>query len=337
MAVSLLDVAKAAKVSVSTAHRALTHSDHAVSQETRERILKVAAELSYKPNMLASGLRRGRSFSLGIVIDSITGPFTPFIVRSIQDLLKKEGYSCIIVNSDNDPAAEVEAMRVLLSRQVDGIIFIDTNVHSVNQILHQTKKPLIFIKRRSTTASQNCISVLPDNRYGGRLATQHLVQLGHTRIAHITGPVDWDASILREEGYTEVLEANHIPIEASLIAHGNWQADGGARAMERILSVPVFPTAVFVANDEMAIGAIYAAQDHGLKIPEDLAVVGFDDLAYASFMRPSLTTVRQPLHNMGNTAVSVMMDQLEGKPINQMTFEVKGELIIRQSCGAKTA
>jgi LacI family transcriptional regulator len=335
MAATIVDVAKAAGVSITTASRVFTNSDHAVNQETRERILSAAKSLGYEPNLLASGLRRGHSNTIGIILDNIVSDFTPTIVRGLQDHLKQFGYSSLIVNSDYDRAAENESVRFLLSRQVDGIIFVDTNAHSVDQIIPRTHKPLVFVKRRTASRSKKCVSVLPDNRYGGWLATHHLIQAGHRRIAHIQGPDGWDASILREEGYREALQQAGLPIDETCIARGDWEKQTGYNAMQKLLDLPSPPTAVFAANDAMAVGAIYAIQDRGLSVPGHIAVIGFDDVSFAKFVRPTLTTIRQPLNELGVAAARAVLDQLAGKTIEEMTIEVKGKLIVRESCGSE--
>ncbi len=333
--ITITDVAKAAGVSITTASRVFTESEHPVNEATRGRVLTAAKELGYQPNMLASGLRRGKSFSVGIVLDSITGPFTPPIVQGIQECLKQSSFTSSIINSFNDPEIELEFVRTMLGRQVDGIIFVDTNVHSINQITLKTNKPLVFIKRRAVKYSSNCVSVLPDNRYGGELAARHLVALGHSRIAHIRGPEGWDASHLREEGFRSVLEEKNIPIIEGLFVSGDWSMEAGYAAMQQLLSRTEHPTAVFVANDQMAAGAVYAIHDAGLDVPRDIAIVGFDNLELSRYTRPALTTINQPLQQLGETGAKIFLAQLEGQKISELTIEIKGELIVRDSCGTK--
>jgi LacI family transcriptional regulator len=334
---TITEVAKAAGVSIATASRVFTESEHAVNEATRERVLQAAKDLGYQPNMLASGLRRGKSFSVGIVLDSITGPFTPQIVQGIQEYLKQYDFASSIVNSFTDTKIENDSVRMMLGRQVDGIIFVDTNVHSTDQIAIKTNKPLIFVKRRTLAADENknCISIIPDNRYGGELAARHLIQLGHRRIAHIKGPHGWDASRQREDGFRSILESEHIPLDETLFVEGDWTLESGYEAMQRLLSQPSRPSAVFVANDQMAAGAIYAIQDLGLRVPRDIAIVGYDNLELSRFIRPALTTVSQPLQQLGETAAKVFLEQLEGERANELTIEIRGELIVRESCGLK--
>jgi len=333
--VTITEVAKAAGVSIATASRVISESDHSVNEATRVRVLAAADKLGYQPNMLASGLRRGKSFTVGIVLDRINSSFTPPIVQGIQEYLKQYDFASSIINSFNDPKIENDSIRRMLGRQVDGIIFVDTNVHSTDEIELKTNKPLIFVKRRRLKESKNCISILPDNRFGGELAARHLVRLGHHRIAHIKGPEGWDASRLREEGFRSVLESEQITIGESFFASGDWSLESGYAAMQFLLSQTLHPSAVFVANDQMAVGAIYAIQDRGLKVPDDIAVVGYDNLELARYIRPTLTTISQPLQQLGEAAAKILIEQLEGSRTDELTIEIKGELMVRDSCGAK--
>lgn len=332
MSVTLNDVAKAAGVSIATASRALTDSDHPMDRETRKRVLRVARELGYTPNPVARGLRLGRTFSVGIILSNIVGTAVP-ILRGALDQLTQADYLGFIIGVDQDPEREAEAIRYMVKRSVDGIIFVDTFLRSVTEALPQSEKPFVFINRRSKHASHN--SVYADNRYSGWLATQHLLGLGHRRIALINGPQEWDASQERLLGYRSALAEAGIELDEKLVYWGDWTRDHGYAAARELLRLADRPTAFFGANDLIALGIIYAAQDAGLRVPQDVAVVGHDDRNFAEIVRPALTTVSLPAYEMGQVAARQLVSLLEQRADPDLNLCVKGRLRVRESCGSR--
>ena len=210
MPVSLIDVAEAADVSIATVSRVLAGSDHPVAEETRLRVLKAAEELGYQPNLVARSLRTDQTYTIGIIVENILSPFIPPIVRGIQDRLEMDDYFGIIINAGWDPEAEAEAIQTLRKRQIDGIIFVESWLRSSDEVSELADKPHMFVHRLFNSLSLN--SVVPDEHYGARLATRHLAQLGHRRIAFINGPEGWNATINRLAGYQEELAAWSIPL-----------------------------------------------------------------------------------------------------------------------------
>ncbi len=329
MPVTLQDIARAADVSVSTVSRVLSNSKHPLNDETRQRILQIARQMGYTPNLLARSLRKERSFSIGIVVDNIDSIFAPQIIRGIQDSLKPAGYTCLIINSDWDRTQEEASVRELLSRSADGLIFVDTWLHPANVPAENIAVPCLFVNRIFNSGN----SIGPDDRYGARLAAEHLTQLGHHRIAFINGPDGWDASRFRLLGYQDVVQARGLVVNPEYLEVGDWDIPSGYQATMRLLALPERPSAIFVANDVMALGAIYALQAAGLRIPDDIALVGYDDQDFSSFCNPTLTTVTLPAYEMGSKAAEVLLRQLdEGADAAQPQL-VKGSLIIRESCG----
>jgi len=332
MPVTLADLAKAAGVSISTVSRALSDSDHRVNERTRQSILRLAQDLSYRPNPLARGLRGDRTFTVGVILDNITSPFAPPIVRGIQDELKQASYSLTLTNSDWDSAVEVGSVNTFIAHSVDGIIFVDTWLHAGNEAPPPSEKPYIFVNRLFKGTDYNCIGV--DDRYGARLATEHLVRLNHRRIAFINGPDGWEASTSRKAGYQDALTAYGLPFDGALVRRGAWEVRDGYRAAQALMALVDPPTAIFAGNDFMAIGAIYALQDAGQRVPDDVAVVGYDDREAASLVRPALTTVGLPCYEMGRAAARRFLSQSEGQDQPTMAEQVRGRLIVRESCGA---
>ncbi len=332
MPVTIAEIAEATGLSLTTVSRALNNSDHPMSKATRERILKIANELGYQPNLVARSLRTDRTFSIGIIVENIQSPFTPPIIRGIQDCLKPEGYSSMIINSDWDPKIESDAIQSLNNRQIDGIVFVETWHRSSDAVQTMTTKPFVFVHRLFNGHCPN--SVIPDDYGGARLISHHLLELGHRRIAFVNGPKDWDASRRRLKGYKDELAASNIRYDSRLVKRGDWEVNDGYLATQALIGVEDPPTAIFAANDLMALGAIFALQDAGLRVPQDIAVAGYDNRSFTGFVRPSITTVSLPCYEMGETAARLLLSFISGKVKGAEPIEVLGRLIVRESCGA---
>jgi LacI family transcriptional regulator len=334
MPVSLTNVAKVAGVSVATASRILTGVDYPVTDKTREKVLKAAKELGYRPNLIARSLRLEQTFTIGIIVENILSPFIPPIIRGIQERLKQYDYFSITLDSNWDPVVETEAIERLGMRQIDGIIFVESYLRSSDEVSALIDKPHLFVHRLFNSLGDN--SVVPDDRYGAQVAVKHLLELGHRRIAFINGPEGWDATTNRLAGYQDELAAWEIAFDPELVKQGDWQVQSGYAAARHWLAARQQPTAVFAANDLMALGVIYATQEAGLKVPEDIAIVGYDDRDFAGFVRPALTTVQMPCEKMGHVAAESLLSLIRGEVKAVEPTLVRGELIVRQSCGAKT-
>jgi len=333
MPVTLHELAKAAGCSVSTVSRALNNSTHSVNDVTRERILALASELGYHPNMTARGLKMDRTFTIGLVVYNIASPFTPVLVRGIQEYLRQRDYFSIIISTDWDSDLESEAVHQLLSRSIDGVIFVETWRDESNKTLDLANKPYAYVYRLFDGEYPN--SVIVDDIHGASLAVEHLTKLGHRRIAFINGPHGWAASKERLAGYQNVLTQYAIPSDPSLIEEGTWEVQSGYQATQKFLEMTERPTAIFAANDLMAVGAIYAIQDAGLNVPKDIAVVGYDDREIASISNPTITTVCPPSYEMGQLAAQLILDRLENQDEIKDPIRVQSRLIVRESCGAE--
>lgn len=332
MPITLHELAKAAGVSVSTVSRALNNSGHTVNEETKQRIVTLAKELGYRPNVMARGLCTDRSFTIGIIVDNIVSPFSPIIIRGIHDHLRVHNYFSVIINADWDPEVETEAVHELISRSIDGVIFVESWLHAANPTLDLANKPYVFVHRLFSGTYAN--SVLVDECYGARLAVEHLAKLGHRRIAFINGPQGWDASADRLDAYREVLTELGISYDTALVEEGTWEVQSGYPAAKKFLALPRRPSAIFAANDLMALGAIYAIQEAGLSVPEDIAVVGYDDREIASISRPTITTVTLPCYEMGEASAQLLLRRLQDQTEAEEPIKIRGKLIVRESCGA---
>jgi len=335
MKVTLRDLAQAAGVSVTTASRALNDSDHAVSSEARARVLQMAAEMGYRPNVSARTLRMDRSFTVGIIADSISPPFTTDIFEGIENTLNAAGLSSFITTLHNDTSLQKDAIDALLSRGVDGLIIVDSWESSAIPYLQRLRKPYAFCQRLFGASVPN--SVIADNAYGAEQAVAHLLNAGHRRIGFINGKETYYMARDRLQGYINAHRRARALLDPQLILPSTWDLDSGYEAARELLSQPHRPTAIFAANDMLAVGAIYAAQDLGMDVLNDLAIVGYDDQPLARIIRPNLTTVTYPTYDMGVEAARILLRQLDGKQEFMDEVALKGQLVIRDSCGTRRA
>lgn len=332
MPATLTEIAKVAGVSIATVSRVLNKVDHPISEKTRQRILKLAAELNYQPNLVARSLRIDSTNTVGIIVESVTSPFIPPILNGIQDTLKPAGYLSFILNTNDDPDIEIESINMLNNRQIDGILFVAIWDRSPEMVEQMTTKPHIFIHRHFDSYADNCVAV--DERWGARLAVSHLANLGHRRIAFINGPADWDAAIYRHKGYQEELKARGLPYDPHLVTGGGWEYEDGRRGVELFLEKGMSFSAVFAGNDLIAMGAIHALQDRGLRVPQDVAVVGYDNREFTGFARPSISTVVLPAYEMGQASARILLSMMKGELKSSKVVKVRGQLLVRESCGA---
>ncbi|HEY3473496.1 MAG TPA: LacI family DNA-binding transcriptional regulator, partial [Anaerolineales bacterium] len=315
-----------------TVSRVLSNSSYPVSEPIREKVLRAAETLGYEPNIAARSLRTDRTNTIGILVDDLLSPFTPPIVRGIQDYLNEHGFLSLIVNSDWDPDQEQAAIKTLLSRPVDGIIFVEYSHQTNSDVLERSNKPHVFVHRLFGSPIKN--SVVPDDYYGASLATEHLISLGHRRIGYINGPENWHTCRARLSGYQDTLARSNMVFDESLVQPGDWEMESGYASAKKLVEQSEHPTAIFAANDAMALGAIYAIQDAGLRVPDDVAVVGYDNRNFTKTVRPRITTVSMPVIEMGGVAAELLLKQIAEGRKEEEEIKVKGQLIIRETCGA---
>ncbi len=323
------DVAARAGVSVTTVSHVINET-RPVSDELRRRVLAAMDELGYQPNRLARSLRRGQTHTIGMIIPDSANPFFAEVARGVEDTSFENGYSLILCNSDGDLDKELLYTNVLTEKRVDGILFVAAGL-STDRILdlqHQ-KTPLVVVDRDLPDAAVD--SVLTDNAQGGWLATRHLIELGHRRIACITGPSDLTPSADRVTGYRRAMREEGIPIDEALIVKGDFQYDSAYRASIQLLQMQDPPTAIFACNDLMAVAVMRAALEQGQRVPDDLSVVGFDDVRLAAFANPPLTTIAQPKHEIGAVAATMLLKRMQNheRPAHRQVFETS--LVIRKS------
>ena len=326
--VSIKDIARAAHVSHSTVSRALRNSP-LVNSETSAIIHKIADEQGYTVSAVGRSLVNRRTNTIGVVVTSIADPFVGEIVNGIEEVALAHDYSLFLATCHADPVREVHAVRSFQERRVDGILVNASRVGALYlPVLEEMKVPIVLINNEHP--GQFVHSVTIDNLNAGREAARHLVALGHKRIGYIGNRYGLQADMERFSGYRQILEEADIGFQPELVAHGDGRPEGGMSAMERLLALPEPPTAVFCYNDMEAIGALRAIREHGLTVPDDVSVVGLDDLFLASYTDPPLTTIQQPKHQMGRLAAEILLQLLSGeKPDSHVTLA--GKLIVRQT------
>ena len=326
---TIREVAETAGVSYATVSHVINNT-RLVSPETRERVLAAMDALNYRPNALARSLRQGKTNTIGLVLPDSANPFFAEISRGIEDEAFKKGYSVFLCNTELDIKRELFYVDVLSKKQVDGIIFVAAGdqADSLDYLL-QRNMPVVMIDRNVPNVEGD--AVLTDHQLGGYLATRHLLDLGHTRIACIAGPSSITPSAERIIGYRNALEEAGLPFEEKLVIRGDYHAQSGMDITRSLLRMNPRPTAVFALNDLMAIGALRAVAEAGYSVPKDLAVIGYDDLEIARFTNPPLTTIAQPKKEIGAQAVNLLVDRMSRKSRPPSRLVLAPELIVRRS------
>jgi DNA-binding LacI/PurR family transcriptional regulator len=335
MRVSIKDIAKAAGVSHSTVSRALSDSP-LVSDETKARIQRLAQEMGYSPNTLARSLVTRQTYTIGVVVTTIADPFVAEVVQGIEATAHDYNYTVILCSSGAQPEREIAAVEMLRSKRVDGVIVTSSRIGALYlEHLERIGAPIVLINNHNESSGRYTFTVTVDNRHGGYLATEHLVQLGHRRIAYVTAPADHSSDLDRMAGYRQALIAAGIEPDPALIVTGNGRADGGERALQALIELGEPPSAVFCYNDMTAIGLMSAARQVGLSVPRDMAVVGFDDIPFASYFYPPLTTIAQPKVEMGRLAMKMALSLMaigeENHEEEISNIVVRGTLVVRAS------
>lgn len=330
MKVTIKDIAIEAGVSPSTVSRTLGDGRY-VKEETAQRVKEAAARLGYRPNALARSLVRRKSNTIGVIIPEIENPFYSEIVSGIEKVATGKGYSIILANGYS-ATGEAE-VKTLLERRVDGIIH--GGVYTTNTTIFKLKAekfPLVLLGRRFPGVETDCVIV--NDRYAAYQITNHLIGLGHRRIAYIFGRDDSTGSTEKFEGFRQALSDAGIDLQPELVEKGNLEFEGGYRAAQKFLTLCPRPTAILAGNDFMALGARQAIYDFGLSIPKDIAIAGFDDILWSSIKGVELTTVAVPRHKMGVLGAELLITKIEHperEEVEQIVLEPK--LIIRSSCG----
>ncbi|MCR3955024.1 MAG: LacI family transcriptional regulator [Gudongella sp.] len=328
---TIKDIAKAAGVSTATVSMILNKKDKNISQPTRERVLRIAKDINYIPNSMARSLVTSQTKTLGLILPDIVNPFFPEIARGAEDRAREAGYSIIICNTDDNVDQENKYIQMLTEKMVDGIIL----THSANRNdemsgLENSRIPIILIDRDYD--SPNVLGkVLVDNSRASRDGVNYLIGKGYRRIAYIAGPLNTGTARDRLEGYRMALAEKGIDYDERLVRVGEYRSKWGYEAAASLLDDGMDFEAIFCGNDAIAIGAMKRLRERGIAVPDDIAIMGFDDIYIASMVDPELTTIKQPNYSMGYEAVNMMIDSIQGNKIGKRNLILDTELVVRKS------
>ena len=327
---TIKDVANLAGVHPSTVSRVINDNSR-ISEKTKNKVLLIIKKLGYTPNAIARGLKTKRTQTLGMLIPDITNPFFAELARGVEDAANKNNFNVILCNTDDKLKKERTYLEILRGKRVDGLILGTAHIRDKSILeLEKKKFPYILVSRNIEGLDKNCVIV--DDVAGGIMVTEYLIKLGHRRIAHITGPLKTRSALNRLKGYKLALKKYEIEYRDELVGEGDFRIKGGYQVMKRFLKLAEPPTAIFAANDLLALGAIQVILKKKYHIPEDFCIIGFDDIRLASFVYPPLTTVSQPMLEMGALAVKMLLKIIEEEEFNQKKEILEPKLIIRESC-----
>jgi DNA-binding LacI/PurR family transcriptional regulator len=337
MAATLKHVAELAGVDVSTASRVLSGSGFHVRETTRQKVLAAARQVGYKPNALARSLRVGKTNMFALLIPDITNPFFAEMSKGAEDATASYGYSLILCNTEDRADSEEDYIRALREKQIDG--FLIGTAHSggttVKKLIDD-KCPLVLVNRRVRGVRTGYVGA--DDTAGSKEAVSHLIGLGHKRIAHISGYLHADTARRRLDAYRSVMVAHGLADEArDLVVESDYTFKGGQEAMGKLLDLPVPPTGIFAANDAMALGAIATARIRGIRVPEDISLIGFNDIAMAQISHPRLTSIRTSGYEMGALAAQMLVKMVRGEEPNPAGIVLRCELVVRESTAPPAA
>jgi LacI family transcriptional regulator len=329
---TLRDVAAAARVHPATASRALNPETRIlVSEDTARRVAAAAAKLGYRPNPVARSLRTRRSHTVGVLIPDLNNPLFPPIVRGLEDKLAAAGYVALIGNTDADASRERLIFEQMRARHVDGFVLATATLH--DRLLAEVAAadlPVVLMNRLSQDYSFPSVSV--DNEQGSRMAISHLARLGHARVAHIAGPQEASTGVSRLRGFREGMAAHGLEVREDLIVYaGRYTVEEGSRCARELLAVQGGFTAVAAANDMLAVGCYAALDEAGLQCPDDISVIGFNDMPFIDRLRPPLTTVRFPHYQLGTEAAQLLLERIGEREAPVKILYLAPELVVRKS------
>jgi LacI family transcriptional regulator len=328
--VTIYDVAREASVSMATVSRVVNNNPN-VKPQTRKKVFEAIERLGYRPNAVARGLASKKTTTVGVVIPDISNAIFAEVARGIEDIANMYHYNIILCNADKRKDKEIRVINTLLEKQVDGLLFMGGAVTEDHiQAFRTSSVPIVLCA--TTDEGDNYPSVDIDHTVAADDAVTTLIESGHRRIAMISGTLeDPSNGYARYQGYKNALERAGIPIQDDLVRIGNYRYESGLEVAQYFLEMQDKPTAIFSANDEMAIGAIHAIQDKGLKVPEDVSIISVDNVRMASMVRPLLSTVAQPMYDIGAVSMRLLTKLMKKETITSSRVILPHEVILRQS------
>jgi len=328
---SIYDVARESGVSVFTVSAVVNNKSH-VGKTLRERVEAAILKLNYRPNLVARSLAKQRTYTIGMIVPDIANPFFPMVVRGAEDSAQKHGYNLLLCNSDDRLEKEENAVELLLSKRVDGILLTKAAEDfrpTLRRMIKEMHIPFVLVMRTYSKLTRD--AVITDDYQGAYDAVCHLARAGRRRIGLISGPLKISNAKARWQGFHDALKARNLPYDPELVMEGDYRIDSGFRAGHSLLSHR--PDGVYVANHLMTIGLLQAAEEMGLRCPEDFGLVSFDDHPWLGVFRPRLTTVELPKHQLGSEAAELLIKRISGDRSKAAVRKLQPELRIRESCG----
>src|SRR3984957_5711353 len=328
---SIYDVARESRVSVFTVSAVVNKKSH-VGKTLRNRVEAAIRKLNYRPNLIARSLANRRTHTIGMIVPDIANPFFPMVVRGAEDAAQKHGYNLLLCNSDDSLAKEERSVELLLSKRVDGILLTKAAEDfrpPLRQMIKEVDIPFVLVMRTYPKLTKD--AVITDDYHGAYDAVCHLARAGRRRIGLISGPLKVSNAVARWQGFHDSLKVMGLPFEKELILEGDYRIESGYRAGHALLSHR--PDGIYVANHLMAVGLLKAAEEMGLRCPEDFGLVSFDDYPWLGIFRPRLTTVELPKHQLGIEAAELLIKRISGDRSKPVVKKLATELRVRESCG----
>lgn len=318
--VTIKDIARLCNVSIATVSRVINNKPDGVGEKTVARIRKVIRDLDYQPNSIARSLITKRSHTIGLVIPDIRNPFFSELARGVEDVCNALSFGCFLCNTDGSIEKENEYIRLLRGRVADGVLFTTQNNVEFNEVFFDFQKagyPFCLIERY-INEMPNVPGVYFDNVKGAYEMTDFIIRKGHRKVAFISGPLSTNNARLRREGFLQAMRENGLEVDDSLIAEGNYRYSGGYAAAKKLLEGKAATfTALFASNDLMALGAYKCLEENGYRVPEDISVAGFDNIAYPPVLKPKLTTIEIPAYELGKRAAEMLFQLIRGEELEE--------------------
>lgn len=324
---TMKDIAKRAQVSTSTVSHVINNTRY-VSDEIREKILAIVRELNYQPSALARSFKLQQTQTIGMLVTASNNPFFAEVVAAVERYCSRNNYNLILCNTDGDSERLHKSLQTLIQKQVDGLLLMCTETHLQQNEKLQFNVPTVIMDWWPNLSADK---IFEDSELGGYLATNMLIEQGHRHIGIITGNLQKPLALNRLNGYQKALRENGLTINPDWIVESQFDFDGGIAGMEKLLAQSRRPTAVFACSDTIAIGVYQAAWKHGLRIPEDISVIGYDDITLARYLSPPLTTVHQPKAELGKIAVETLLERIKNPQKSHRTLLLKPHIVTRHS------
>ncbi|MEJ2766158.1 substrate-binding domain-containing protein [Photobacterium sp. MCCC 1A19761] len=330
---TIKDVAKQAGVSTSTVSHVLNKTRF-VSEDISARVMAAVEELNYAPSALARSLKVNHTRTFGMLVTTSTNPFYGEVVKGVERRCYQHGYNLILCNTEGDIERMHANLDILLQKRVDGLLLMCSEVEEKSFDLFGRHQPVPTVVMDWGPTDFPSDKIQDNSHQGGYLATRHLIEQGHTQIGCLTGPLDKLTAQQRLSGFTQAMEEAGLPINPGWIIAGSFECEGGEAAFNTLYQRGPLPTALFVCNDMMAMGVINTAYKKGIRVPDDLSIVGYDDIKLAKYITPSLTTIHQPKHRLGQQAVDTLLDKIQNKRTSNQVIQLEPTLVVRDSVKA---